>query len=90
MSRLDFADPAALRAWFVDMRVALDDANGVALDLLRKPRRRDLGHREHARLHREAREKLVALLAYADPPTPGGSEPEGEPHDPSGVASPVH
>jgi hypothetical protein len=88
--RLDFTDPAALRAWLVEVRVAVDDANGVALDLLQKPRRRALGHREHARLHREAREKLAALLDFADPPQGGGPESEGEAYDPSGVASPIH
>ena len=54
--RLDWTDPRAVVAWLGEVRVAVDDANGVALDMLRTPRKRDLGHREHARLHREARE----------------------------------
>jgi hypothetical protein len=66
--RLDFANPAALRAWLVDLRVAVDDAGAVTEDLLRPHRERDLGNREHARLYGDARAKLAALLSYADPP----------------------
>ncbi len=78
--RLDFADVAAVRAWLVDVRVAVDDAAGVTEDVLRPARKRDLGHVEHRRIFREAREKIAALLNYADPP----SDPDPEPSDPAG------
>jgi hypothetical protein len=87
--RLDFADPVAVRAWIVDLRVAFDDAAGVTQDVLRPERRRSLGHVEHRRLYREAAQKIAHLLDYADPP--GGGGDDGEPHDPSGAgSSPVH
>jgi hypothetical protein len=75
--RLDFADSGAVRRWIADLRLACDDAAGVAADMLRPVRRRDLGHREHERLHQEAREKIASLLAYADPGEPEGAPPSG-------------
>jgi hypothetical protein len=87
--RLDFTDPEALRAWVVDLRVTFDDAAGVTEDMLRRERGRQLGHVEHRRLYREAKQKLAQLLDYADPP--GGSEPEDEQGDPAGNGgSPAH
>jgi hypothetical protein len=87
--RLDFADPAAVRRWLLDLRVAVDDAGAVTEDALRPLRRRDLGHVKHRQLYRDAREKIASLLDYADPPC--DSEPdEGGPGDPSGCASPFH
>lgn len=65
-----------------DLRVALDDADAVALDMLRAPRRRNLGPREHRRLYREARSKLTRILAaldadeHGDPAGLGGSGAE--------------
>lgn len=89
-TKLDWTDPRAVMTWLGAVRVAVDDANGVALDLLRPHRHRDLGHREHARLHREARTKLASLLDFATPSGPPSDD--GEPHgDPSGSgASPIH
>ena len=49
-ARLDLGDPEAVRRFFVDLRVTIDDAAGVTEDLLRPLRARDLGHREHRRL----------------------------------------
>ncbi len=78
--RLDFGDAAALRQWFADLRVAIDDAGAVAEDALRPFRQRDLGPREHRRLYQDAAGKLAALLAYADP---SGADSEDAP--PSGA-----
>ena len=91
-NKLDWTDARAVMSWLGAVRVAVDDANGVALDLLRPHRRRDLGHREHARLHREARTKLASLLDFATPSAPPDDGSDGEPHgDPSGAgAPPVH
>ena len=88
--RLDFGDPAAVRRFIVDLRVAFDDAAGVTEDVLRPLRKRDLGHVEHRRLFTEAKKTIASLLDYADPP--GGSEPEGESGDPAGNgdAGPTH
>ncbi len=88
--RLDWTDATEVMIWLGALRVAVEDANGVALDMLRTPRRRDLGHREHARLHKEARTKIAQLLDFAGPAAPGGDD--SEPHDPagSGGAGPTH
>jgi hypothetical protein len=78
--RLNFNDPAEVRAWLVDMRVACDDLDGVLEDALKPERRRRLGVLEWKRLRREAREKLADLFTYA-----AGEEPEGgAPADPAG------
>jgi hypothetical protein len=52
--------------------------------MLRPLRRRNLGHAEHRRLHREAADKIDALLAYATP-DPEPSDPAG-----NGGAGPTH
>lgn len=79
LDRLDFTDAAALRQWFADLRVAIDDANGVTDDLLRPLRQRDLGHVEHRRLFLDAKQKIAALLAYADPPREADSGADAPP-----------
>jgi len=62
---LDWSDPAAVERWLAHLRTAWEDAKLVAEDMLRRPRRRDLGPREHARLHRDARRSIDQLLAHA-------------------------
>jgi hypothetical protein len=74
MSRppLDWTDAELIRRLLVDARVAFDDADAVTCDLLRKKRRRALGHVQHKKLYRGARAKLRrildALLAPPEPP----------------------
>ncbi len=69
---LDLGDATAVRRFVVDLRVAVDDADAVMRDALRPLRRRELGHVLHRRNYGEARERIVALLAYAVPPEPEG------------------
>ena len=85
--RLDHGDADAVRAWIVDLRVAVDDADAVTLDALRPLGKRELGRALHRRNYGEARQKILALLAYAMPPAP-----DGEPGDPggNGDAGPPH
>ncbi len=64
---------ASARSLLADLRSAFDDADAVALDMLRAPRRRNLGPREHRRLYREARGKLLQLLASPDNDTERGA-----------------
>ena len=59
---LDWTDRDALRRWFADLSVAIDDARGVTADLLLPKRERTLGPAEARRLHREADESIRALL----------------------------
>jgi hypothetical protein len=80
--RLDHGDPAAVRAWLVDLRVAIDDGDAVTRDMLRPLGKRELGRVLHGHNYREARERIVTLLNYATLPAPDG---EPEPSDPAGV-----
>jgi hypothetical protein len=82
---LDWSDPAAVRRFIVDMRVALDDADAVTRDALRPLSKRELGRVLHCKNYREAREKIVALLNYATP-----RAPDGEPGDPAGNGGSPH
>ena len=72
--RLDFGDPAAVRSFIVDLRVAVDDADAITRDALRPLGRRELGRVLHRKNYGEARARIVEMLAYALPPGP-----EGEP-----------
>lgn len=76
-------DATLLRHVLLDLRVAVDDADAVMIDSMRRPRRRRLGHVTHRTQYREAREKIVSQIAYLlrltepdpTPPTPtGGAE----------------
>lgn len=67
----------APRSLLSDLRSAFDDLDAVGLDMLRPPRRRNLGTREHQRLYHEARRKLRQLLA--------GPENDTEHGDPAGL-----
>jgi hypothetical protein len=67
--------------------VSFNDADAVALDMLRPPRARELGPKIHARNYRAARAQILEALDYASAP-----EPDGEDGDPSGNggADPTH
>ena len=74
--RLDHGDAGAVRAWLVELRVAVDDADAVTRDALRPLGKHELGRILHRRNYREASERIVALLAYATPPAPDGAPPD--------------
>jgi hypothetical protein len=57
-------DKALLRRVLLDLRVATDDADTVAVDMLRSPRQRQLGPALHRSQYREARAKVVSQIAY--------------------------
>jgi hypothetical protein len=73
--RFDWSDPAMVRRWVIDLRAVADDLHTVIEDMLRSPRARELGPVLHGEKCREAREKIVSMLAYALPPDDG--EPSG-------------
>lgn len=83
-ARLNWNDPAAVSRWLLALRVAVDDADEVARDLLRPSRKRSLGPRLHRSLYTDAVRSIRTLLAYAEPAPPNDLGP-GE-----GGASPVH
>lgn len=83
MSRLDWSDPAAVSRWLLALRVAVDDADDVARDMLRPARRRALGPRLHRSHYSDAARSIRTLLAYAEP-DPERGDPAG------GGGSPAH
>lgn len=68
-----------IRRTLLDLRVAVDDADAITADMLRIPRRRELGPALHRKQYVEARGKITTAIAYLmrvagdDVPT----EPEG-------------
>jgi len=80
---LGWTDPAAVARWLLSLRIAINDADDIARDLLRPLRSRELG----PRMHRDARAGVRRLLDYADP-----APPDPEPSDPAGCggAGPCH
>ena len=75
-AHLDLTDPAAVAAWFADLRLALADADAVTRDALRRPRRRELGPVLARTNYRDAHQRITSLLAFADPVPPEGSPPD--------------
>ncbi|MEO7329843.1 MAG: hypothetical protein ABI193_14795 [Minicystis sp.] len=67
MPRIDWRDPAAVRAFVEELRATLDDAHAVVADMLRPVRARELGPSMHRRNYREARAKIGQLLSLAMP-----------------------
>jgi hypothetical protein len=63
-------DPETLRRMLVELRVAVDDIDGVVLDMFTKKRRRSLGRAQHKQLYREARRTLIQILELLMPPPP--------------------
>ncbi len=79
MSRpsLDWSDPIAVSKWLAGLRGAFNDADAVALDMLRAPRARELGPALHAKNYGEARATILAALEYASAPEPDPGEGDG-------------
>ncbi|MFT3766822.1 MAG: hypothetical protein QM820_15095 [Minicystis sp.] len=79
MSRppFDLSDPA-FRGWLVSLNVALDDIDAIARDMLRPPRRRELGPAKHREMYEDGWDKLMSLLGRAtEPPSaPSGGTPQ--------------
>lgn len=74
MSRasLDWSDPFAVAAWLAGLRVSFNDADAIALDMLRPQRTRDLGPALHREKYSDARAQIIQALDYATAPEPGG------------------
>ena len=85
MSRpsLDWSDPIAVSRWLAGLRLAFNDADAAALDMLKPPRSRELGPVLHAANYGAARAQLLQALDFADAPEP--SDPAG-----CGGAGPVY
>jgi len=67
----DWTDPEAVRRFLVHLRVHVDDMNGVAKDMLAPARKRELGHRQHRRMYRDAYRSVVAAIEQVMPPKGG-------------------
>ncbi|MFT3771409.1 MAG: hypothetical protein QM820_38840 [Minicystis sp.] len=72
-------DRALMKRVLVDLRVAVDDADSVAADMLRPPRPRELGPVLHRVQYREARGKIVEQIAYLMRMAEEGAAGEGGP-----------
>ena len=74
-----------IRALLVRLRVAFDDADAIAADMLRSPRDRELGPALHRQNYHDAKktvvEELELLVLYFTDPEP--ADPAG-----SGAGSP--
>jgi len=66
LESLNFADPAALRAWLADLRAQISDAVTTAEDALRPLGRRRLGRWTARRTLRQASTAIEQLLAAAE------------------------
>ena len=67
---IDWNDPEAIRRLLVEVRVAIDDIDGVVRDKLAKKRRRSLGHAQHKKLYRDARRTVIEILEHLMPSPP--------------------
>jgi hypothetical protein len=75
---LDWSDPIAVSRWLAGLRLAFNDADAAALDMLRLPRARELGPALHAANYGAARTQILQALDFATAP-----EPDPEPSDPA-------
>jgi hypothetical protein len=76
----DWNDPETIRRFLVEIRVAVDDIDGVVLDMFTKKRRRSLGRAQHKHLYRDARKTLLQILEHLMPPPPPPSAGSAAPH----------
>ncbi len=66
-----------MRRVLLDLRVAVDDADAVTEDMLRAPRRRELGPVLHRKNYGEARGKITSAIEYLFRLAEPGAPPEG-------------
>ena len=82
--RLDWSDETEVRIWLAGLREGIDEMDGVASDMLKPPRQRDLGPVLAAKNYTAAREAVLHALNFAE-------TDDGEPSDPAGCGgSPAH
>jgi hypothetical protein len=70
-------DLDAVRGALIALHSAFDDLDGVASDMLKPHRKRELGPVVHARIYGDSKAKLVSALAFL-------ADVFGETGDPSG------
>jgi hypothetical protein len=86
---LDWNDATEVAIWLSGLRQSFDDLDGVALDMLKPARERDLGHALHEKHYANARASILHALAYAVP-EPDDEEPDSGDPSGGGGAGPVH
>jgi hypothetical protein len=85
---LDWSDTTEVSIWLAGLRQSFDDLDGIALDMLKPARERELGHALHEKHYADARASILHALDFASAPEP---EPEdGEPSDGDGSAGAIH
>jgi len=88
LALFDWSDSIAVSKWIAGLRQSFNDADAAALDMLRRPRERELGPALDAKNYGAARAQVLHALDYATAPEPD----DGEGGDPvgNGGAGPVH
>lgn len=80
-ARLDWSDAVEVSLWIDGLRASFADLDATASDMLRAPRKRELGPALHSRNYEAARSQILQALDYAN----ASPEPDdGEPSDPAG------
>jgi hypothetical protein len=64
---LDWKDRRAFAEWFRALKVSLNDAHAVSLDMLRAPQQRELGPVLHAKNYGDAWAQIAQAIEHATP-----------------------
>jgi hypothetical protein len=74
VSRLNFADHAAVSRWLAGLRSSFHDLDAAALDMLRAPGDRELGPALHRAHYHAARAQVLQALDFAGPDSDGDGD----------------
>jgi hypothetical protein len=69
---LDWKHRDAVDSWLDALRESFEDLDAVASDMLRPPRKRELGPALHAEHYAAVRVQILTAIAFAEGPRPGG------------------
>jgi hypothetical protein len=87
---LDWNDATEVAIWLSGLRQSFDDLDGIALDMLKPARERELGHSLHEKHYADARASILHALDFASAPEPDDEEPDSGDPSGNGGAGPVH
>jgi hypothetical protein len=81
MSRpsLDWSDPIAVSTWLAGLRLAFNDADAVAIDMLRPPLERELGPVLHTKNYEDRATRSSRRSRSPRPPSPSLERTAAEP-----------
>lgn len=73
-ARLDWSDPSAVASWLRALRTSFHDLDATAKDMLRRPRKRELGPAMHSENYRATRAQILGALDFAGGPEPANDQ----------------